>query len=128
MDIESRADIENFVKAFYEKVKTDRVIGIIFTEIVQMNWEHHIPLITDFWETIILDNPVYGKNAMEKHYELNKIYPLTKEHFEAWIKLFTGTIDEMFSGPRATLAKERAVSIAAVMEHKMRNEKNKSLL
>ncbi len=77
-DIESREDIEFFIRAFYKKVIVDENIGIIFTQVVPMNWEHHIPLITDFWETILLDNPVYKNNAMEVHYKLHAVFLYTK--------------------------------------------------
>ena len=60
-DITNRTDIEKLIILFYEKVKKDTVIGFIFTDVVPINWEHHIPLIVDFWETILLDNPVYKK-------------------------------------------------------------------
>lgn len=120
-DIQNRQDIENFITVFYEKVIQDETIGIIFTKIVPMNWEHHIPLITDFWESILLDNQVYKNNAMEAHYSLNKIFPLQKNHFNAWLKIFNCTIDEMFEGDKVILAKKRAASIAMLMEHKMNN-------
>jgi len=120
-DINSRADIEKFITAFYEKVKMDATIGFIFTEVVQMNWEKHIPLIVDFWETILLDNPVYKKNAMEVHFDLNKKIPLQKEHFSSWLLLFAKAIDEFFEGKKAEMAKTRAKSIADVMFFKMEN-------
>ncbi len=120
-DIESRADIEKLIISFYEKVKLDATIGFIFNEVVAMDWPHHIPVIVDFWETILLDNPVYKKNAMEVHYDLNKKVALKKEHFTSWLYLFTSTIDELYEGKIATLAKTRAESIAAVMLFKMRN-------
>ena len=122
-DIRTRSDIEKFIIAFYENVKKDPVIGVIFNEIVPIRWDHHIPLITDFWETLLLNNPVYTKNAMEVHYSLNKIYPLQKKHFDAWLSLFNSTLDTMFQGSVAELAKKRASSIAALMQYKM-NEKN----
>ncbi len=122
-DISNRADIERMVLQFYEKVKADKTIGFIFTEVVKMNWEKHIPLIVDFWETILLDNPVYTKNAMEVHYDLNNKMPLQKIHFDSWIHLFTSTIDDLFEGKIAALAKTRAKSIAAVMLFKMENGK-----
>ena len=75
-DITKRADIEIFIVNFYENVKADATIGFIFNDVVQMNWEKHIPVIVDFWETILLDNPVYTNNAMEVHYVLNKKIPL----------------------------------------------------
>jgi hemoglobin len=120
-DIESRMDIERLIVAFYEKVKIDKTIGFIFTEVVPMNWEHHIPVIVDFWESILLDNPVYKKNAMEVHYDLNKKVPLQKEHFDSWLHLFNATVDELFEGKIAVLAKTRARSIGQLMLFKMYN-------
>jgi len=123
-DIESRADIEHLIINFYEKVKQDKTIGFIFNDVVKMDWVHHIPVIVDFWETILLDRPVYKKNAMEVHYDLNKKVPLQKEHFDSWLHLFTSTIDEMFEGKIATLAKTRAKGIGNVMLLKMNKENN----
>ena len=124
-DITCRADIEKFIVAFYEGVKKDPTIGYIFTDVVHMNWEKHIPLIVDFWETILLDNPVYKKNAMEVHYDLNKKVPLQKEHFTSWLTLFNAAVDELYEGKTAALAKTRAKSIADVMLFKMGNANNK---
>jgi hemoglobin len=122
-DISSRADIEKMIVQFYEAVKADKTIGFIFTDIVHMNWEKHIPVIVDFWETLLLDNPVYTKNAMEIHYNLNKKISLQKEHFSSWVHLFTTTVDDLFEGKIASLAKTRARSISAVMLFKMENVK-----
>jgi len=127
-DIATRADIEKFIAAFYEKVKTDELIGYIFTDVAQMNWETHIPVIVDFWETILLNNPVYKRNAMEVHYALNKKVPLQPEHFERWLQLFNNTLDEYFEGPVTTLAKTRAKAIGAVMQLKMNNTDHKKIL
>ncbi len=118
-DITNRRDIEKFIILFYQNVMKDAIIGTIFTKIFTLNWEQHIPLITDFWETILLDNPVYKKNAMEIHYELNKTYKLKKKHFDAWLHLFNTTIDHMYSGEKVLLAKKRAAGIAALMLLKM---------
>ncbi|MEO6733328.1 MAG: group III truncated hemoglobin [Ferruginibacter sp.] len=127
-DISSRKDIETLINQFYEKVKPDPVIGFIFTDVVHMDWEHHIPVIVDFWETILLDIPVYKKNAMEVHYNLNKKFPLQTVHFEAWLSLFHATVDELYEGKIATLAKVRAKSIADVMRFKMQDINNKKSL
>jgi len=123
-DIESRADIEQLIISFYEKVKRDVTIGFIFNDVVDMDWPHHIPVIVDFWETILLDNPMYKKNAMEVHYDLNKKVALNKEHFESWLHLFNSTLNELFEGKIATLAKTRAKGIADVMLLKMSNINN----
>ena len=122
-DIQTRADIEKFIQSFYKSVLQDQTIGHIFTTIFPLNMEHHIPVITDFWETILLDNHVYKKNAMQVHYNINKKYPLQKKHFDAWLHLFNTTLDELFEGEKTTLAKKRALGIAQLMQLKM-NEIN----
>lgn len=127
-DIQNRNDIEKLITHFYTKVKPDPVIGFIFTQVVDMDWEHHIPVIVDFWETILLDNPVYKKNAMEVHYSLDKKIPLQKIFFDTWLGLFTSSVDELYEGKIAALAKTRAKSIAAIMQLKMESiHNNKSL-
>jgi hemoglobin len=61
---------------------------------------------------------------MEVHYDLNKKVPLQKEHFESWLQLFNSTVDELFEGKIAALAKTRAKGIADVMLLKMSNINN----
>jgi len=120
-DIESRDDIELLVKSFYEKVKIDPVIGSIFTDIARVNWEKHLPVMFDFWENTIFYTGSYSGNPMKSHQNLNKLFPLTKEHFSRWNQLFASTIDELFEGDKAVLAKQRAISISTVMQLKLFN-------
>lgn len=124
MDIQSRSDIELLLNTFYEKVKKDDTIGFIFNDIAKVNWEHHIPIICDFWETLVLDATSYTKNAMQVHYSLNRIVPLEEKHFQRWLQLFSETIDELFSGDIAVQAKSKARSIASLMQFKINQQNN----
>ena len=124
MDIQSRTDIELLLNTFYEKVKKDDTIGFIFNDIAKVNWEHHIPVICDFWETLLLGASSYTKNAMQVHYTLNRIVPLEEKHFQRWLQLFSETVDNLFSGDIATQAKSKARSIASLMQFKMKQENN----
>ena len=126
MDIQSRADIELLLNTFYEKVRKDDTIGFIFNDIAKVNWEHHIPIICDFWETLLLGASSYTKNAMQVHYSLNRIVPLEEKHFQRWLQLFSETVDDLFSGNMAMQAKTKARSIASLMQFKM-NQENKGL-
>ena len=117
--IESRADIELLVKEFYAKIRKNESLGPIFDEIIKINWDHHIPILIDFWETILLDNPVYRNNAMGVHFDVNEKVKLQKQHFTTWLSLFDSTVDEYFEGEKATLAKKRAHDIANLMSFKM---------
>lgn len=118
-DIKNRADIERLVNTFYDKVKQDDVIGFIFNDVAEVNWDKHLPVMYDFWENIIFLTNQYIGNPMSVHIRLNEQVRFTKEHFHRWIQLFTGTVDELFEGRKANLAKEKAAGIAAIMETKI---------
>ncbi|MBR9859413.1 group III truncated hemoglobin [bacterium] len=118
-DISERKDIETLVDEFYKKVIPDPEIGYIFTEVEPLDWEKHIPIMYNFWESILLGNPVYKGNPMTKHIQLNKKEPLTAEHFQRWLYLWEETIHANFEGPKADEAVARAKHIAALMRHKI---------
>jgi hemoglobin len=120
-EIESREDIELLVDEFYKKVRKDEVLSYIFNEAIEINWEEHMPIMADFWESIILDNPIYHRNAMHVHMDLNQKVPLKHEHFEQWKNLFFETLKEYFSGPRFPELTKRIESIASLMEYKVSN-------
>lgn len=121
-DIETRGDIERLMRAFYARVQKSPVIGYIFTDIAKTNWDHHIPLIVDFWETILLDRAVYRRNVMDIHYLLHRKEPFRKDFFDEWIMLFETTVNELYAGQRASLAIKRARGILALMEYRMLGE------
>ena len=120
-DINSREDIERLIKAFYVKMLDDIVIGFIFTQIAKVDLDEHLPIICDFWESLLFNKPVYrrGSKVMEVHHEINKKIVLKKGHFTRWLYLFHTTVDELFEGERANRAKERAVSIADTIQKRL---------
>ena len=120
-NIESTKDIELLVDAFYSKIRKDELIGYIFTDIANVNWEKHLPVMCKFFENMLFYTGSYTGNPMELHKHINRLFPLTEAHFERWILLFTETVDKLFEGEKASLAKQRAKSIAAVMQIKILN-------
>ena len=121
-DIENRDDIILLINTFYEKVKKDEIIGYIFNDVAKVNWDKHLPVMYDFWENVIFFTGSYTGNPMTAHKQLNQKTPLNTEHFQEWIKLFTKTVDELFEGDKAELTKQRAISIATVMQIKILHE------
>src|SRR5260370_41469676 len=107
-DIETRADCERLVRAFYGRALTDQFLGFIFTDVAQLDLESHVPQITSFWETILLGAQSYSGGAFRPHLELNAKVPLRAGHFERWLWLWGTTVDELFAGGRAELAKAHA--------------------
>ena len=121
-DIETIQDIQLLVNTFYNKVKTDETIGFFFTDVVKVNWEKHLPVMYHFWENALFYTGAYEGNPMEIHKSLHNIAPLSPQHFKQWLHLFNTTADELFKGKTASLAKQRALSIATVMQVKIISE------
>lgn len=122
MDIENNADIETLVNTFYGKVKSDDILGPIFNVGISVNWNTHLPIMYRFWENAIFQSGGYTGNPMMLHEHIHKKINLATEQFDRWIQLFNQTTDELFEGKNATLAKQRASGIAAVMQHKIFTE------
>jgi hemoglobin len=118
-DIQSRDDIAKLVTEFYSKATPDPVIGKFFTEVVNLSWEKHIPLIVDFWSTVLLGEGNYRGNVMEAHQKLNKLEPMKQEHFDRWVLLWKQTVDELFEGQKAEEAKQRGQTVAQFMLYKL---------
>lgn len=119
MDIENRDHIDQLMRAFYAKVIPDAVIGHYFTQVIQMDLEKHLPVIVDFWETVLFGVAKYKSNAIAIHQHLHEKSAFEDKHFTQWVKLFQSTVDELFEGEKAELAKQRALSIATVMKIKL---------
>ncbi|HVZ96137.1 MAG TPA: group III truncated hemoglobin [Chitinophagaceae bacterium] len=115
-DIENTEEIRTLVAAFYKKLISDDVLGPVAAEMICAKWSKHLSAAAGFWENVIFLSGGYTGNPMMIHSHLHKTAGLDKQHFERWIELFHQTVDELFEGDRADLAKERSAGIAKVME------------
>lgn len=114
-DIETREDIDQLMLSFYERAMRDEVIGYIFTDVAKLDLEKHLPIIGDFWDSMIFGSGKYqkhGRHPMMIHGELSAKSPLDFRHFNRWLEIFDTTVDEMFSGERAEMIKMRAEMVA----------------
>lgn len=118
-DISTREDIELLLNKFYETLLADESISYIFTDVAKINIQTHLPVIADFWESVLLNKKLYHNNAMQIHMQLNDNTQLTKAHFDTWLGHFSKAADELFEGDIALLAKQRAVSVATLMQIKI---------
>jgi hemoglobin len=106
--IETEADVRLLVDEFYAAIREDELLNPIFTDVAQVNWEHHLPKMYAFWNGLILGVPGYRGQPFPPH----TVLPVGREHFARWVELFRGTVDRHFSGPAAQRAKDAAASIA----------------
>jgi hemoglobin len=110
-DIASRSDIERLMKEFYAKLLKIDGMAPVF-ESIQL--EEHLPKIIHFWAFVLLDEPGYKTNVFDKHINL----PIQSPQFDEWLETFTNTVDELFQGEVADLAKQRATVLAFTFKSK----------
>ena len=114
-DIENEEDIKLLVDTFYDHVNKNELLGPVFNDFAQIDWEHHLPLMYNFWSTVLFGSMAYKGQPFPKHMRL----PVSREHFGQWVKLFTSTVDELFEGMRAEEIKQKATSIAQVFQMRL---------
>ena len=114
-DIENRKDIDELMHVFYTRAMADVTIGYIFTDVEKLDLQHHLPIIGDFWETMLFrtgDYGRHGRNPLQVHGELAEKTPLLAKHFRRWLEIFEESVDDLFAGDRADFLKLRANAIA----------------
>ncbi len=110
-DILSPADVTKLIKTFYDTL----LLSSINHHFVNLNLDTHLPRIESFWNATLFPDHTYAQNLVEKHMHL----PLKKEEFTVWLGCFHETVDEHFSGTNADITKNRASSIAYIMQKKL---------
>lgn len=120
LDISSRKDIKGILAIFYEKLLSDEEMFPFFEEIVaNKQLDHHLGIITDFWQDILFDTTLYQNNVLQIHKEKHAFTSFKEEHFACWISYLFEVVDSQFKGLIASKMKNRATSIAMVMKVKM---------
>ncbi len=109
----TNADVQFLVEVFYSKVLKDVSLIPFFKH---LDFEEHLPRMIHFWSFVLLDEPGYTTNVVEKHLNM----PLEPIHFQRWLALFNETIDELFDGEKVEVAKQRAAIIAWTIESKLK--------
>ncbi len=126
-NIESREDVFLLVSTFYSKVRKDELLGPVFNGIIT-DWNTHLELLTDFWETNLFFERKYFGNPMHTHIEVDKKmnHSINELHFGTWINLWHETINELFEGETAEIAKNRARNMGTFLHLNIFNARKES--
>lgn len=122
-DIQNQDDLYLLVDEFYKKLLSDESISYIFTDIVKIKLEEHLPILVTFWSQGILGTGGYTKNLTQIHLDIDAKEPLTPELFKIWLNHFYTSVDENFKGEKAEQIKTQALSIATVIQIKIAQQK-----
>jgi hemoglobin len=121
-EISGRAQLLPLLEDFYTRAFADPLLGPVFVEIAGMDLDAHLPVIADFWETVLFRTGRYRRNALRPHQRLHVRAGLTTAHFERWLALWVTTIDDRHHGPKAELAKRQGTRMAYAMCHSITGE------
>lgn len=122
-DIENQHDLFLLVDEFYKRLLRDDSINYIFTDVVKIKIEEHLPVLVTFWSQAILGTGGYTNNLTQLHLEVNRKVYLSPELFEIWLHHFNVTVEELFAGSNAEKIKTNALNIATVLQIKIAQEK-----
>ncbi|MEU1622409.1 group III truncated hemoglobin [Streptomyces sp. NPDC005722] len=112
-DLVDRADVERLVTAFYRRAFADPL------EVARMDLDAHMPIMCDFWESVLFAAGRYRRNALAPHQALHRMTPLGPDHFGRWLALWGTTVDELFRGEKAELAKLQAGRIGGSLQRRL---------
>ncbi|OOV20327.1 group III truncated hemoglobin [Flavobacterium sp. LM4] len=121
-DISNIEDIKLLVNTFYEKVQNDDLIGSIFNEKMTGRWPEHLEKMYRFWQTLLLEEHTYSGSPFPPHKQL----PVNQSHFDRWMEIFTETVDNLFVGKLADVAKVRAANMAYMFNYKIEYFRNQA--
>ena len=122
-DIQTKDDLYLLVDEFYKKLLSDSSIRYIFTDVVKVHLEEHLPILVTFWSQAILGTGGYTKNLTQIHMDVNAKEHLTPELFTIWLHHFYTSVDENFKGDKSEKIKTQALSIATIMQIKITQQK-----
>jgi hemoglobin len=118
-DIQTAEEIHIVVEEFYKKLLADDNISYIFTEVVKIKLDEHLPILVTFWSQAILGTGGYVNNLTQIHLDVNAKSYLSKELFEIWLIHFEAAINENFEGFNCERMKNQAHNLSAIMQIKI---------
>lgn len=119
-DINNMNDIRLLVDSFYGKIRKGGLLKDIFNNKIQNRWPQHLDKMYRFWQTVLLKSHTYYGSPFMPHAEL----PVSKIHFEQWLKLFFETVNEHFEGENASRAIRQGEIMAKMFRSKIENLRN----
>ena len=118
-DIQTQQDLYLLVNQFYKKLLSNHSISYIFTDIVKIKIEEHLPILVTFWSQMIFENGGYTNNLTDIHLKVDKLSHLSSELFEIWLMHFNSNVNELFEGENDNKVMAQAQQLAMIMQIKI---------
>ena len=124
-DIATGNDIGVLVNRFYRAAIPDPLLGPVFDRF-GVDWASHLSKLRAYWEHVLLDRPAIASNMIGVHGAVREVVPFGQEHIIRWIELWEATVDGLFVGPVAELAKTRVRYVGRALQAVARRGRRES--
>lgn len=118
-DVLNQDNLYLIVDEFYKRLLADEKISYIFTDIVKIRLEEHLPILVTFWSQAILGTGGYFNNLTQIHLDVDLKSHLSKELFDVWLIHFEAAINENFKGLNCERMKNMAHNLSTIMQIKI---------
>jgi hemoglobin len=109
----TEADLPALLAAFYDAAEREPLLAGYFAP---LDMAAHLPVIADFWATILFHAGRYQRNAFRPHLALQG---LGAPHFARWLAVLDATVDARHAGPAAEAMKAAGRRIAGAMQGRL---------
>ena len=123
-DLDSPERIAEMVRSFYATVAADELLGPVFNDVAEVDWDTHLPKLAAFWNRALLGVEGYQGNPFRQHAAVNAREPFRQEHFDRWLELFRANLAGRWSGPNVERALALVARVAEVHAGQLIGERN----
>lgn len=104
--------LARLVDRFYDRVRSDELLGPVFNAAVH-DWPEHKRLLTRFWSSVALRAGSYRGNPMAVHRALEGV---REDHFFRWLALWKDTTADTLAPEYAARMQEYANRIGESLQ------------
>ena len=78
---------------FYRRVFTDELLGPVFIVVARVDLAVDLPVMCDFWQTVLLRAGLYHRKALRPHVDLTAKVEVSPAYFTRWLALWTAIVE-----------------------------------
>ena len=97
------------VDEFYNRVRSDDLIGPVFNNVVT-DWPAHLGKLQAFWSSVMLTSGRYKGQPLPVH--IKHAHQINRQSFERWLSIWHATTSEIMDEPSAAALQAKAAKIA----------------
>ncbi len=119
-DLDTRAEVTEFVTRFYREIAQDDRFHLYFETIAHVDWHVHTLELVDFWAEILLgETSRDADQVIESHRWLHDSAPFDDDLFARWLEILETTLDGGWTGPIVEQARKRGHGYAWAMSKRL---------